>query len=59
MEYKMEKVNLNLSINQLNLILAALGKVPYETVYGLVEEINKQVIPQIQKLSNETQDNKE
>lgn len=44
----MENVNLSLNVNQLNVILGALGKAPYEAVFGLVEEINKQVIPQLQ-----------
>lgn len=44
----MENVNLTLNVNQLNIILGALGKAPYEAVFGLVEEINKQVIPQLQ-----------
>lgn len=44
----MENVNLSLNVNQLNVILGALGKAPYEAVFGLVEEINKQVVPQLQ-----------
>ena len=44
----MENVNLSLNVNQLNLILGALGKAPYEAVFNLVEEINKQVVPQLQ-----------
>lgn len=44
----METVNLSLNVNQLNVILGALGKAPYEAVFGLVEDINKQVIPQLQ-----------
>ena len=44
----MENVNLTLNVNQLNVILSALGKAPYEAVFNLVEDINKQVIPQLQ-----------
>ena len=44
----MERINLSLTVNQLNVILGALGKAPYEAVFGLVEEINKQVVPQLQ-----------
>ena len=32
-------VNLQLSVNELNLILAALGKQPFEIVNGLVNKI--------------------
>jgi myosin heavy subunit len=44
----MENVTLSLNVNQLNVILGALGKAPYEAVFGLVEDINKQVVPQLQ-----------
>jgi len=44
----MEKVTLELNVNQLNVIFGALGKAPYESVFGIVEEINKQVVPQLQ-----------
>jgi hypothetical protein len=34
--------NIELSLNELNLILAYLGKQPYENVYTLIENLQKQ-----------------
>lgn len=44
----MDKLHLELTIDQVNLVFASLGKAPYETVFQLVEELNKQLVPQIQ-----------
>ena len=46
----MEKVNVTLTINQLNIILGSLGKAPYEAVFTVIDEINKQVVPQLQNM---------
>ena len=46
----MDKVTLSLSINEINVVLSALGKAPYEAVFQLVEEINRQVVPQLQNV---------
>jgi len=55
----MEKVNLTLTVNQLNVIFGALGKAPYEAVFQLVEEINKQVVPQLQAMPQPAPSDKE
>jgi hypothetical protein len=43
-------ITLSLDINQLNLVMASLGKMPFESVFDLVENVRKQVGPQIQQL---------
>jgi hypothetical protein len=35
-------LKLDLSIQEINLILASLGKLPYEVVFGLIEKIQAQ-----------------
>jgi len=42
------KLKLELSVDHVNVIFAALGKAPYESVFQLVEEMNKQLVPQLQ-----------
>lgn len=44
----MEKVNIKLSLEEINLILAALGKCPYEQVYHLVANLQTQAQAQLQ-----------
>jgi hypothetical protein len=40
-------INLTLSLGAINMILAALGKAPYEQVADLVQVIRDQAVPQI------------
>ena len=35
-------MKLDLSVQEINLILASLGRMPYEAVFGLVEKIQAQ-----------------
>jgi len=35
-----------LSVEQINVIFAALGKLPFESVFGLINELNAQLAPQ-------------
>ena len=39
-------MKLDLSIQEINLILASLGRMPYEAVFGLIENIRKQATDQ-------------
>lgn len=57
----MDKLHLELSVEQMNVIFAALGKAPYESVFQLVEELNKQLVPQLQttKTENKTSESEE
>lgn len=41
-------MKLDLSINEINTILASLGRAPYEAVFGLVEKIRNQAKEQVE-----------
>ena len=43
-------INLDLSVQEINLILQALGQAPYAQVAELVEKIKGQAIPQVEAL---------
>jgi len=42
------ELKLNLSLEQINIILAALGKIPYEAAAPVVDAIRQQAQPQLQ-----------
>ncbi len=44
-----QKITLSLDINELNTIMAGLGKLPYEQCFAVVDTIRQQVAPQIQQ----------
>lgn len=44
----MENITLQLSIEDINLILASLGNQPYVQVFGVVQKIQQQAGPQVQ-----------
>ena len=46
-------INLELSVQEINLILQALGQVPYVQVADIVEKIKKQATPQVEALPKE------
>jgi hypothetical protein len=46
-------IDLNLSVNEINLILQALGQAQYAQVAELVEKIKAQAIPQVEALPKE------
>jgi hypothetical protein len=46
-------INLELTLNEINLILQALGQAPYAQVAELVEKIRVQAIPQADLLPKE------
>lgn len=45
----MSKLKFDLSLEEANLILGALSKLPFETVSGLITNIQAQAVPQLQK----------
>lgn len=47
-----QQIKLELSVNEINIILSALGKSPYETVFMTVESLRRQVGPQLQAKQN-------
>ena len=46
-------INLELSVQEINLILQALGQAPYAQVAELVEKIKGQAVPQVEALPKE------
>ena len=40
-------INLELSVNEVNAVLLALAKLPFETVAPLIENIRNQSLPQV------------
>jgi hypothetical protein len=44
-----QKINLTLDLNELNTVMAGLGKIPYEQCYAVIDVIRAQVGPQIQQ----------
>jgi hypothetical protein len=42
-------MKLELSLEEINIIMAALGNMPYAQVAGLVDKVRGQVQPQLQK----------
>ena len=46
-------INLELSVQEINLILQALGQAPYAQVAELVDKIKVQAIPQVEALPKE------
>lgn len=44
----MDKVTLNLSIENLNIVMAALARMPYEAVFSLIEDLKNQINAQLQ-----------
>jgi hypothetical protein len=45
----MDNITLTLTLTQVNVIMAALGKAPYEAVADVVQSIREQAIPQVPK----------
>jgi len=43
-------VKFELDINEVNVIMAALGRMPYETVFALVDKIRAQAAPQLEQV---------
>ena len=46
-------INLNLTVQEINLILQALGQAPYAQVAELFEKIKVQAVPQVEALPKE------
>lgn len=53
----MKEINLTLSVNELNLILEALGNESYVKVFSLIEKIHSQAKPQVNGSVNQRTDN--
>ena len=46
-------IKLELTVDETNGVLAALGKVPYELSYALIEKIKAQATPQVAPVQQE------
>ena len=46
-------IDLNLSVQEINLILQALGQAPYVQVAELVDKIKTQAVPQVEAIPKE------
>lgn len=44
------KIELSLDLNELNTVMAGLGKLPYEQCFAVVDAIRQQVGPQVQEM---------
>jgi hypothetical protein len=42
-----QNVNIELTVNEVNMVLVALSKAPYEQVADLITKVRGQVIPQL------------
>lgn len=45
----MDNITLSLTLQQANIIFAALTKMPYESVAQLIQDLNQQIEPQVSK----------
>ena len=55
----MEKINLSLTVNEINTILQGLGSMPYAEVHQVIETIHNQASKQLQGDNPATKDNTE
>jgi hypothetical protein len=46
-------INLELTVNEINMVLQALGQAPYAQVAELFEKIKVQAVPQVEALPKE------
>ena len=46
-------IDLNLSVNEINLILQALGHAPYVQVADIIDKVRTQAAPQVEALPKE------
>jgi len=51
-------MKLELSLQEINLILSGLGRLPYESVFELVDKVRSQALPQVNPPTNPTEENK-
>ena len=51
-------MNLELSLQEINVLLTGLGRLPYESVFELVEKVKSQAVPQINKAQATPEENK-
>jgi len=47
-------MNLDLTLEEVNVILTALGKAPYEAVFEIINKIKTQAVPQLKPKSTDS-----
>lgn len=52
----MENITLDLQLEEVNIILSAMGNLPYVQVFGLIEKIKSQAGAQIQSIQNQVEE---
>ena len=55
----MKEVNLKLSVNEVNMVIKALGQFPYNQVYETVSKIHSQASEQVKEGSMELKTNED
>jgi hypothetical protein len=45
----MQNIKLNLTLDEINIVLESLGQMPYVRVYQLITKIQQQTAPQLQE----------
>jgi hypothetical protein len=54
----MEKnINLSLNVDQLNLIFGALSEIPFKLSAKIIDELNRQIAPQLQQAPQQAPEN--
>jgi len=46
-------IKLDLTIDEVNVVLASLGKQPFEAVAGVIQKIQQQAGPQVQEITEQ------
>jgi hypothetical protein len=49
----MEKITITLAINDWNIVIGSLGKMPFEQVVNVINEIKVQAEPQVRSVKNQ------
>ncbi|NDB60320.1 hypothetical protein EB001_17975 [bacterium] len=52
------KINLSFTLDEVNAILGNLGKLPYENVFPLIENIRNQALPQLEEINKNAEEQK-
>lgn len=48
-----KEINLTLTVAEVNIVLGALGKGPYEAVESIIAKVREQAMPQVEQVNEE------
>lgn len=51
-----DKINFSFTLDEVNAILGNLGKLPYENVFPLIDNIRTQALPQLEEINKNAQE---